>query len=164
MATAWVLPDSMNSDVILPGRYLTMTDENELSQYVFSGWDTELAKKIGVGDIIVAGRNFGCGSGREQGPLAIKGLGIRCIIAESFARIFYRNAVNLGLLVLESKEPIFEKVESKDEVELESNWESLTNITKKTHISLVPPPKYLLNIIHSGGIVPYLKKKFSSGG
>lgn len=163
MAKAWVLPDAIDTDVILPGRYLSLTSEAELAKHALEGWDPKLAISIGKGDIIVAGRNFGCGSSREQAPVALKGLGIKCIIAESFARIFYRNAINIGLIVLEIMVGKLDcKVEAGDEVELVNNWSELSNLSKGNSIKLITPPDFITSIIKNGGIVAHLKKAGST--
>ncbi|MBU2617622.1 MAG: 3-isopropylmalate dehydratase small subunit, partial [Euryarchaeota archaeon] len=101
MGNVWKFGDDVNTDAIIPGRYLTINDPKELAKHVFEGVLPEFAQQVQPGDIIVAGRNFGCGSSREHAPLALKGAGISCIIAKSFARIFFRNAINVGLPVLE---------------------------------------------------------------
>ncbi|MGI9862988.1 3-isopropylmalate dehydratase small subunit [Moorella naiadis] len=159
MAKAWVLPNAVDTDVILPGRYLNITDPAELASHALEGLDPELAKKIKKGDFILAGRNFGCGSSREQAPVALKALGVQCVIAESFARIFYRNALNIGLLVLETKDNINELVSSGDEVELSGDRKELRNLTKDTKLRLTPLPEFMARIVDAGGIVPYLKKE-----
>ena len=113
----WKFGDDIDTDIIIPGRYLVLTDEKELAEHVMEGLGSDFSRNVQKGDIILAGKNFGCGSSREHAPIAIKGAGISAVVAESFARIFYRNAINVGLTLLESKN-ISKKVSQGDEIEI----------------------------------------------
>lgn len=151
----WKFGDNVNTDEITPGRYNVTTDPNRLAKSAFIETRPDFSAAVMKGDIIIAGRNFGCGSSRETAPLALKACGIAAIIASSFARIFYRNAVNLGLPVFVSQ-IIPEAVQDGDAGEVD-----LAEFTLKTRdgvFTLERPPPFLMNIARSGGIVNYLKK------
>lgn len=157
---AWKFGDDIDTDIIIPGRYLVLTDEKELSQHVMEGLDPDFHKKINKGDVIVAGKNFGCGSSREHAPLALIGAGISAVVAESFARIFYRNAINLGLPLLESKN-ITNKVSNGDNIELDMGKGILKNIDSGEEAEVIGLPDFMLGILERGGLIPYLKENIN---
>jgi 3-isopropylmalate/(R)-2-methylmalate dehydratase small subunit len=149
--------DDVNTDAIIPGKYLTLTDPKELAKYAMDGLDPSFSKKVKERSIIVAGRNFGCGSSREQAPLALKHAGVKCIIAESFARIFYRNAINVGLPVLKYKS-ISKRMEEGDEVKVDLKAGIVENISRKETIQVTPLPDFLLEILDQG-LIEYVKHR-----
>jgi len=154
----WKFGDNIDTDVIIPFKYKARTiDPKELAQHVMEGIDPDFSKKVKPGDIIVAGKNFGCGSSREQAPLAIKAAGIAAVVAESFARIFFRNAINIGLPVLEVK-GIFEKTDSGDLLEIDLSQGMVKNLSKGLTFKAAPMPDTLMEILKEGGLVNYLKK------
>lgn len=153
--TAWKFGNDIDTDIILPGRYLIYTDEERLSEHCMEGLDDEFNKKCKKGDFIVAGTNFGCGSSREHAPIALKGIGVSAVIAESFARIFYRNATNVGVPLLEA--PITEIVEDGDEIEVD--MEKGTIISNGETITFKKLPPFMLEILEQGGLIEYLKNK-----
>ena len=144
--------ENVDTDVIIPARYLNVSDGNELAKYCMIDIDADFASKVNKGDIIVAGKNFGCGSSREHAPLAIKCAGVSCVIAPSFARIFYRNAINIGLPIMECTEAA-EEINEGDDVEINfSTGEIKDNTTNKVYHS-EPFPEFMQKIIASGGLV-----------
>jgi 3-isopropylmalate/(R)-2-methylmalate dehydratase small subunit len=148
--------DNIDTDVILPGKYLVLTDPKELAKHAMEGLDKEFSKKAEKGVVIVAGENFGCGSSREHAPIALKNAGVKAIIAKSFARIFYRNAINIGLPVLECKEA-FEKIEENDEVLIDLSSGEIIDKTKNLTFKFIPLPSFLLEILNQGGLIKKLK-------
>lgn len=157
----WRFGDNVDTDVIIPARYLNTTDPEELAKHCMEDADPEFAKKVKKGDIMVAGRNFGCGSSREHAPIAIKASGISCVVAESFARIFYRNAFNTGLLIIECPEAAKE-AETGDELEIDIETGKIINHTKgKTYI-IKPLPIFMKQILEDGGLIPHIMKKFEA--
>jgi 3-isopropylmalate/(R)-2-methylmalate dehydratase small subunit len=156
---AWKFGDNIDTDVIIPFKYKARTiDPQELAQHVMEGIDPDFPKKVRPGDVIVAGRNFGCGSSREQAPLAIKAAGIAAVVAESFARIFFRNAINIGLPVLEVK-GISGKTDSSDVLEIDLQQGLVRNLSKGSSFKAVPMPDMLVEILKEGGLVDYIKKR-----
>lgn len=153
--TAWKFGNDIDTDIILPGRYLIYTDEERLSAHCMEGLDAEFNKKCKKGDFIVAGTNFGCGSSREHAPIAIKGAGVSCVIAESFARIFYRNATNVGVPLLEAP-GISEVVENGDEIEVDMDEGTITTNNGNV-ITFKKLPQFMLEILEKGGLIEYLK-------
>ncbi len=151
---AWKFGDDINTDEIIPARYLVTTDPKELAKHVMEDADPEFPKKVKPGDIIVAGKNFGCGSSREHAPLALKGAEIGAIIAESFARIFYRNAINLGLPIIESPEAARE-IEEGDEVEIDLEKGIIRDLTKGKEYTFKPLPESLQKVFEAGGLMEY---------
>ncbi|MDD2666189.1 MAG: 3-isopropylmalate dehydratase small subunit [Methanocellales archaeon] len=151
----WKFGDDVDTDAIIPGRYLTINDPNELAKYAFEGILPEFAQQVRSGDIIVAGRNFGCGSSREHAPLALKGAGISCIIAKSFARIFFRNAINIGLPVLECDE--VDQIETGDHLKVDLEKGMIWNQTKDEKYPATPLPEFIRKIIEHGGLIGYTK-------
>ena len=154
----WKFGDDINTDEIIPAKYLVTTDAKELGAHCLEGIDAEFSKKVSKGDIIVAGRNFGCGSSREHAPLSIKGCGASCVIAESFARIFFRNCINMGLPIFESKEA-FRRIEIGDEVEVNAAKGEIRNLTKDEIYKSKPMPKFMQELIKAGGLMNWVTKK-----
>jgi 3-isopropylmalate/(R)-2-methylmalate dehydratase small subunit len=158
---AWKYGDDVDTDAIIPARYLALTEPEELAAYCMMDIDAEFAGAVQPGDIIVAGKNFGCGSSREHAPLALKGAGISCVIAETFARIFYRNSINIGLPILECPQAARETQAGDTlEVDLESGTIKNTRTGKLYHATPYPP--FMLGIIEAGGLVPYTKKQLAA--
>jgi len=156
---AWKFGDNIDTDVIIPFKYKARTiDPRELAQHVMEGLDPDFPNKVRPGDVIVAGRNFGCGSSREQAPLAIKAAGISAVVAESFARIFFRNAINIGLPVLEVK-GIPEKTDNGDVLEIDLREGTVKNLNKGLTFRAIPMPDMLMEILKEGGLVNYIKKR-----
>jgi len=149
---------NVDTDVIIPGIYLTLTEPGELAKHCMEGIDSEFAQKVEKGDIIVAGTNFGCGSSREHAPIAIKASGISCVIAKSFARIFFRNAINIGLPLLECPQAA-EESEAGDILELELSSGKIRNITKGKNFQAKPYPDFMLQLISAGGLIEHTRKK-----
>ena len=150
-------PDNVDTDVIIPARYLNTSDANELAKHCMEDIDTEFVKNVNKGDVMVAGWNFGCGSSREHAPLVIKTCGTGCVIAKSFARIFYRNAINIGLAILECPEAA-DGISAGDEVEVNFDTGVITDITTGKTYQAQPFPEFIQNIISAGGLLKSLKK------
>ena len=150
--------DNVDTDVIIPARQLNTADHKELASHCMEDIDTEFAKKVQEGDIIVANKNFGCGSSREHAPIAIKESGISCVIASTFARIFYRNAINIGLPILECEEAA-KGIEEGDKVEIDFNTGIIKNVTKGETYQAEPFPEFMQNIIQNGGLIKSIEKK-----
>ena len=150
-------PDNVDTDVIIPARYLNTADANELAKHCMEDIDTEFVKNVKVGDIMVAGWNFGCGSSREHAPLVIKTCGTGCVIAKSFARIFYRNAINIGLAILECPEAC-DEINADDEVSVDFDTGVITDITTGKTYKAEPIPPFIQNIIKKGGLLVSLKE------
>ena len=148
--------DNVDTDVIIPARYLNTPDMQELAQHCMEDIDKDFIKNVKPGDIIVAESNFGCGSSREHAPAAIKASGISCVIAKTFARIFYRNAINIGLPIIECEEAA-EKIDNGDEVEIDFDSGVITNKTKNETYQGQSFPEFLINIINSNGLLNSLK-------
>ena len=148
--------DNVDTDVIIPARHLNTQDHKELASHCMEDIDKEFVNKVKEGDIMVAGDNFGCGSSREHAPIAIKASGISCVIATTFARIFYRNSINIGLPILECKEAT-EKIEAGDEVSVDFNTGVITNVTKGETYQALPFPEFIKDIMAKGGLMNSLK-------
>ncbi|MBS7657731.1 MAG: 3-isopropylmalate dehydratase small subunit [Candidatus Bathyarchaeia archaeon] len=148
--------NNIDTDVILPGKYLVLTDPEELAKHAMEGLDKEFSEKAKKGVVIVAGENFGCGSSREHAPIALKYAGVKAIIAKSFARIFYRNAINIGLPVLEC-EDAYEKIEENNELLIDLSSGEIIDKTKNLTFKFIPLPSFLLNILTHGGLIKSLK-------
>ena len=148
--------DNVDTDVIIPARYLNTANHKELAAHCMEDIDTEFVNKVKDGDIMVGGANFGCGSSREHAPIAIKESGITCVIASTFARIFYRNAINIGLAILECPEAS-EKIAAGDEVAVDFDTGVITNITKNEEYKAQPFPEFIKEIIASNGLLNSLK-------
>lgn len=150
--------NNVDTDVIIPARYLNTSDPRELAAHCMEDIDPEFIKKVRKGDIIVAGRNFGCGSSREHAPIAIKAAGISCVIASTFARIFYRNAINTGLPILECEQAV-NGIESGDEVEVDFDTGVIRNLTRGTTFKAQAFPEFMKKIMAANGLVNYIKDK-----
>jgi 3-isopropylmalate/(R)-2-methylmalate dehydratase small subunit len=151
----------VDTDVIIPGVYLTLTEPGELAKHCMEGIDSEFSQKVKKGDIIVADTNFGCGSSREHAPIAIKASGISCVIAKSFARIFFRNAINIGLPLLECPQAADES-EAGDTLEVELESGKIRNITKNRLYQAKPYPDFMLELISAGGLIEHTRKKLGA--
>ena len=149
--------DNIDTDVIIPARYLNTSDPAELASHCMEDIDKDFVNNHNSGDIMVGGANFGCGSSREHAPIAIKASGISCVIAKDFARIFYRNSINIGLPILECAEASAD-IDAGDEVEVDFDTGVITNKTKGKTYQAVAFPPFMQEIINSGGLVEYIKK------
>ncbi len=158
---AWKYGDDIDTDVIIPARYLNTSDPAELAEHCLEDLDENFADDVEKGDLLVAGENFGCGSSREHAPLAIKGAGVSCVIAVSFARIFYRNAINIGLPILESRQAA-ENIEEGDKVEVDVDTGIIHNITADEKYRVDPFPPFIQELIEAGGLIAYTKRKVGS--
>lgn len=147
--------NNVDTDVIIPARYLNSSDPAELAAHCMEDIDKEFIHKVQAGDIIVAEKNFGCGSSREHAPIAIKAAGVSCVIAETFARIFYRNAINIGLPIIECPQAAA-GIEAQDEVEVDFDSGIIRNLTKGTEFKGQPFPEFMQKIIAEGGLIPYI--------
>ena len=152
----WKFGNDIDTDLILPGRYLVLRDEKELAACAMEGCNPDFAKNVKTGDIIVGGRNFGCGSSREHAPIAIKGAGVSAVVAESFARIFYRNSINIGLPLIEIK-GISKHVSQGDEIEINMDKGILRDLTTGEEFEIKELPEFMVEILEEGGLIPYLK-------
>lgn len=150
--------DNVDTDVIIPARYLNSFDAKELASHAMVDIDPTFASTVEKGDIIVAGQNFGCGSSREHAPLCLKTAGVKCVIAKSFARIFYRNSINIGFPIMECKEAA-DKIEKGDEVEVDFSTGVITNKTKNETYQSQPFPEFLQKMIDADGLVNYVNSK-----
>ena len=155
---AWVYGDNVDTDVIIPARYLSTSDPAELAPHCMEDMDAEFMKRMVPGDILVAGNNFGCGSSREHAPLAIKGAGVSCVIAASFARIFFRNALNIGLPILESPEAS-RGIEAGNRVEVDLAQGRIRNLDTGEEFSAKPFPPFLRDLVARGGLVPAVRAR-----
>jgi 3-isopropylmalate/(R)-2-methylmalate dehydratase small subunit len=155
---AWKYGDHINTDLIIPGRYLDNYDVKHLAAHAMEDLDPTFARSVEAGDIIVAGRNFGCGSSREQAPLALKAAGVEAVIASSAARIFYRNAINVGLPIIVCPEAS-RIIGHGDRVEVDMGQGVIKNLRTGEAVRFSPPPKFLLDILESGGLVPYMRQR-----
>lgn len=150
--------DNVNTDEIIPARYLNTTDKAELAKHCMEDADKDFAKKVKPGDIIAAGRNFGCGSSREHAPIAIKASGVSCVIAESFARIFLRNSINIGLPIVELKAPAG-RIRARDVVRVNTKMGIIRNLTRKESYRFEKYPPFMQRIIRAGGLIESIKRK-----
>lgn len=150
--------DNVDTDVIIPARYLNTSDPKELASHCMEDIDKDFVKNVEDGDIIVANKNFGCGSSREHAPIAIKESGVSCVIAKTFARIFYRNAINIGLPIIECEEAV-DKIEAGDKLEIDFTTGIIKNNTKNEEYQGEPFPEFMQKIINSNGLVNYIKNK-----
>ena len=150
--------DNVDTDVIIPARYLNTSDPKELASHCMEDIDLNFANNVKPGDIIVANKNFGCGSSREHAPIAIKESGISCVIASTFARIFYRNAINIGLPILECDEAVI-SIEAGDELEVNCDTGVIKNLTKDEEYQGEAFPEFMQNIINNNGLIGYIKNK-----
>ena len=149
--------DNVDTDVIIPARYLNTIDKKELASHCMEDIDREFSKKVEIGDIMIAGKNFGCGSSREHAPIAIKESGISLVVAKSFARIFYRNSINIGLAILECPEAP-DKISDGDRIEADLDRGVIYNKTTGESFSVKPFPEFIQKIITAGGLVESIKR------
>jgi 3-isopropylmalate/(R)-2-methylmalate dehydratase small subunit len=150
--------NNVDTDVILPGRYLVLTDPKDLAQHAMEGLDPAFVEKTKNGVILVAGKNFGCGSSREQAPLALKYAGVRCVLTESFARIFFRNAINIGLPAVQFEKAL-SKVDEGDELIVDLEAARIRNLTKGEAHRIERLPPFILEILSDGGLIANLRKR-----
>lgn len=155
--STWRFGDDIDTDLIIPARYLNTTDPQELAKHCMEDADPEFVDKIAKGDIIVGGKNFGCGSSREHAPIAIKAAGISCVIAKSFARIFYRNAFNMGLPILECDD--IDEMETGEKLEINFDTGEIIRIETGKIYHANPIPPFMQELVHSGGLMNYIKEK-----
>ncbi len=153
---AWKFGDDIDTDAIIPGRYLVMNDPRELAEHLFEGLRPEMAVQVREGDFVVAGDNFGCGSSREHAPLALKGAGIAAVVAKSFARIFFRNAINTGLPLFICDE--VDKIRDGDPIEIDMAEGIIHNLSSGESYRTTPLPQFLMEIVEAGGLIEYTKR------
>jgi 3-isopropylmalate/(R)-2-methylmalate dehydratase small subunit len=156
MASAWTFGDNLNTDEIIPARYNITIDEKELAKHVFCEIKPDFARSVQPGDVVIGGANFGCGSSREHAPIAIRGSGASCVIAASFARIFFRNAINIGLPILECTQAA-ERIREGDEVEVDLSRGQIHNRSRGEVYQAAALPEFVLKIVAAGGMVAFLK-------
>ena len=154
----WKFGNNIDTDAIIPARYLTTSDPQELAAHCMEDADPQFVTKIKAGDIILGGENFGCGSSREHAPIAIKAAGISCVIAQSFARIFYRNAFNMGLPIFESRE-LYEAISEGEEIIVDSAVGTITLVSENKTFSINPIPPFMEQLIADGGLMKHLAGK-----
>ncbi|MDO9465380.1 MAG: 3-isopropylmalate dehydratase small subunit [bacterium] len=154
---SWKYGDNVNTDEIIPARYLNTSDPKELAEHCMEDIDASFAKCVKKGDIIVAQENFGCGSSREHAPISIKEAGVSCIIANTFARIFYRNAINIGLPILECKEAV-KDADKGDILEVDLSAGTISNLTKNKFYKSSPFPEFIQDLISAGGLMKWVSK------
>ncbi|WP_366923170.1 3-isopropylmalate dehydratase small subunit [Metallumcola ferriviriculae] len=163
VGNVWKFGNDVDTDAIIPARYLNTSDPEDLAKHCMEDADPEFAKKAQDGDVIVAGKNFGCGSSREHAPIAIKAAKVSCIIAPSFARIFYRNAINIGLPIFECDEAARDIGEG-DRVEIDASSGRIKNLTSGKTYQAVPFPEFMQELIDQGGLMKYVEKKVKQNG
>lgn len=156
----WKFGNDIDTDAIIPARYLNTSDAAELASHCMEDADPKFPAKVRKGDIIVAGKNFGCGSSREHAPLAIKAAGVACVIAESFARIFYRNAINIGLPILECPAAV-KATEEGDILSIDLSRGVITNRTRNETYEAVPFPEFMQSIMQAGGLIPFVRQRLA---
>lgn len=149
--------DDINTDLIIPARYLNTSDPKELAKHCMEDEDPDFPKKVKEGDFIVAGKNFGCGSSREHAPISIKAVGVSAVIAKSFARIFYRNAFNMGLLILECEQA--DEIKMGDDLLVDTDKGEIVNKTQSKTYKITPVPDFMVELLKSGGLIEYMKKR-----
>ena len=159
--TVYKFGDNVDTDQIISAKYLVTTDAKELAKHCMETVDPDFPNKVKAGDVMVAGRNFGCGSSREHAPISIKGLGIAIIVAESFARIFFRNCINIGMPILECPEAARE-AKAGDQLEIDLDKGKISNLTQKKTYQAQPFPEFMQQIIRAGGLMPFVKARLSS--
>jgi 3-isopropylmalate dehydratase small subunit len=155
---AFTFGNDIDTDVIIPAIYLNTSDPEELAQHCMEGTDQHFSVRVKQGDMIVAGKNFGCGSSREHAPVAIRAVGVSCVIARSFARIFYRNAFNIGLPIVEAPEAV-DGIQEGDEIEVDITGGTIRNLTKGTAFTCKPVPPFMQELLDQGGLINYIMKK-----
>src|SRR5690554_3276435 len=156
----WRFGNDIDTDLIIPARYLNTSDPKELAAHCMEDAAPTFAGKVQAGEVIVAGKNFGCGSSREHAPLAIKSAGVSCVIAETFARIFYRNAINIGLPILES-EAAAKEIKEGEELEINLEKGRIINVTTGKVYQAAPFPGFMRELISAGGLIPYVRSRLS---
>ncbi len=160
---AWKFGDDVDTDAIIPARYLNTSDPKALAAHCMEDADPQFAAKVSAGDIIVAGKNFGCGSSREHAPIAIKAAGLGCVIAQSFARIFYRNAFNMGLPILECLEAV-EALSTGDDLEVDLDHGVIVNHTRNEKYQAQPVPPFMQKLLQAGGLMAYVQEQMKQAG
>ena len=155
----WKFGDNIDTDLIIAARYLNTSDANELAKHVMEDEDPQFVEKMSVGDMIVAGENFGCGSSREHAPIALKAAGISAIIAPTFARIFYRNAFNMGLPIFELKEA--NEIDEGDVIKVDMDAGEVINITQSKRYKFTPIPDFMQELVDAGGLIEYAKNEIA---
>ena len=158
----WKFGNDVDTDAIIPARYLNTSDPAELARHCMEDADAEFPNKVKAGDIMVAGKNFGCGSSREHAPIAIKAAGVSCVIAKSFARIFYRNAFNIGLPIFES-EAGAERIAEGDEIKVDVASGTIHNLTKGEKYQATAFPPFMQELINAGGLINFVRERVKSG-
>ncbi|RLA86057.1 MAG: 3-isopropylmalate dehydratase small subunit [Deltaproteobacteria bacterium] len=158
----WKFGDNVDTDLIIPARYLDTSDPKELASHLMEPVDPQFSEKVKEGDILVAGRNFGCGSSREHAPVAIRGAGISCVVAKSFARIFYRNAFNTGLPILEAPEAA-EEAQEGDILEVDLGEGKVRNLSQGKEYRAKPLPPFMQELIRDGGLMKHIAKRLREG-
>jgi 3-isopropylmalate/(R)-2-methylmalate dehydratase small subunit len=158
----WKYEDNIDTDVIIPARYLNMSTPEELARHCLEDWDPRFAGAVQAGDVIVAGENFGCGSSREHAALAIKGAGVSCVVARSFARIFFRNAINVGLPILECPAAV-DSLANGHVVEVDLESGQIHNLNTQQTFRAEPYPPFMMAIIQAGGLVPHTRDRLAAG-
>jgi 3-isopropylmalate/(R)-2-methylmalate dehydratase small subunit len=158
---AWKFGNDVDTDAIIPARYLNTTDPKALAAHCMEDADPRFASEVRPGDIIAVGKNFGCGSSREHAPISIKAAGVSCVVAHSFARIFYRNSFNMGLPILECPEAAL-RIDSGDELEIDITSGAIVNITKGETYIAQPIPPFMQQLIAAGGLMEYVQKQMDS--
>lgn len=159
MAKVWKFGDNIDTDIIIAARYLNTSDPKILATHIMEDKDPEFFKKVSNGDIIVAGENFGCGSSREHAPIALKAAGIGCVIAKSFARIFYRNSFNTGLLILECMK--CDDIKEGDDLQVDTNTGVIKNLTQDKIYKFEAIPEFMQELVNAGGLINYAKTKLN---
>lgn len=158
----WKYGDNIDTDAIIPARYLNTTSEQEMASHCMEDWDASFVKGVQPGDIVVAGKNFGCGSSREHAPIALKASGISCVVAETFARIFFRNSLNIGLPILECPEAA-QATRAGDILEIDLSTGTIRNVDTGATFQATPYPYFMLALIDAGGLVEYTRRKLAAG-
>jgi 3-isopropylmalate/(R)-2-methylmalate dehydratase small subunit len=161
--TVWKYGDDVDTDGIIPARYLNVSEPEDLARHCMEDVDSGFARAVQAGDVIVAGENFGCGSSREHAPLAIKGSGVACVVAKSYARIFYRNAINIGLPILECPQAV-EETQKGDLLAADLGAGTVTNLRTGRTYQVSPFPPFIMGIIEAGGLVPYTRERLRVQG
>ncbi|MFO7698135.1 MAG: 3-isopropylmalate dehydratase small subunit [Anaerolineae bacterium] len=157
----WKYGDNIDTDAIVPARYLNTTSEQELASHCMEDWDATFVKEVRPGDIVVAGTNYGCGSSREHAPIALKASGIACVVAETFARIFFRNSLNIGLPILECPEAA-RATEAGQILEIDLSTGRIHNVDTGATYQATPYPEFMLALIEAGGLVEYTRRKLAA--
>ncbi len=157
---SWKFGNDIDTDAIIPARYLNTIDAAELASHCMEDADPQFASRVKPGEIIAAGKNFGCGSSREHAPISIKAAGVACVVAQSFARIFYRNALNMGLPILECPEGA-ERIQRGDELEIDLDSGVIENLTRKEKYTAQPIPAFMQKLIKAGGLMEYVKEQMT---